>query len=201
MKTTLTLFLSAAFCSAAGANLTAQERTQLLQLLNNSRQEFLKAVSTLSDEQWKWKAAPERWSVAECSEHIALSEAALFAKAQTAIKNAPDPDWEKKTAGKTEILLRVMAPRLGKAQAPEEIQPRGKMSRSEIMNSFAENRARTLRFVEETQLPLKEHLTDHPFPVFNPLNAYQWVLYIPLHSMRHDKQIEEVKATPGFPSN
>src|SRR5579863_9059827 len=116
MKTTLTLFLSAAFCSAADANLTTQERTQLVQLLNDSRQEFLKAVSTLSGEQWKWKPAPERWSVAECSEHIALSEAALFAKAQTAIKNGPDPDWEKKTAGKTEILLRVMAPRLGKAQ-------------------------------------------------------------------------------------
>jgi len=24
-------------------------------------------------------------------------------------------------------------------------------------------------------------------------------MYIPLHNMRHDKQIEEVKSTPGFP--
>ena len=67
------------------------------------------------------------------------------------------------------------------------------------MKKFAEVRGITLKFVEDTKLPLKEHLAEHPFPIFNPLNAYQWVLYIPLHNMRHDKQIEEVKATPGFP--
>jgi hypothetical protein len=93
-----------------------------------------------------------------------------------------------------------MARRQGTAIAPQEIQPTGKMSRKEIMIAFAETRARTLRFAEETHVPLKEHLAPHPFPMFNPLNAYQWVLYIPLHNMRHDKQIEEVKATPDFPS-
>jgi hypothetical protein len=47
---------------------------------------------------------------------------------------------------------------------------------------------------------LKEHNSDHPFPVFKTLNAYQWLLYIPLHNLRHDQQIAEVKATPGYPS-
>ena len=74
------------------------------------------------------------------------------------------------------------------------------MPRAEVMAAFTEARARTLQFVEETQVPLKEHIAEHPFPIFNTLNAYQWALYIPLHNMRHDKQIEEVKATPGFPS-
>ena len=55
-------------------------------------------------------------------------------------------------------------------------------------------------FVKDTQLPLKEHNSEHPFPVFNRLNAYQWLLYIPLHNLRHDQQIAEVKATPGYPS-
>jgi hypothetical protein len=201
MKLTPVLFLlSAALAPAADPALTTQERAQLVKLLKDSQQEFLQAVSKLSDEQWKWKPAPERWSVAECSEHIVLSEGALFGKAQEAIKNPPNPDWETKTKGKTEFLLQVMAPRLGKAQAPEEIQPQGKMTRSEIMATFAEVRARTLQFVEETQVPLKEHTAEHPFPIFNTLNAYQWLLYIPLHNMRHDKQIEEVKNTAGFPS-
>jgi hypothetical protein len=48
-------------------------------------------------------------------------------------------------------------------------------------------------------VPLKEHTVDHPFPIFGTLNAYQWLIYIPLHNMRHDQQIAEVKASPGFP--
>lgn len=184
---------------AADPNLTAQERAQLIQFLKDSQAEFVHAVADLTDEQWRWKPTPARWSVGEVAEHILLSEGALFAKAQEALKNPPNPDWETKTKGKTEFLLQVMAPRLGKAQAPEEIQPSGKMPREEIMRKFGEVRAATLAFAEETKVPLKEHTAEHPFPIFNTLNAYQWVLYIPLHNMRHDKQIEEVKATAGFP--
>jgi len=186
--------------SATDPHMTSAEREQLIKLLKDSQVEFVKAVSALSDEQWKWKPAPERWSVNECSEHILLAEGLLFAKAREAIKNPATEDWETKTKGKTEILLQVMAPRLGKAKAPEDIVPSGTMARAEIMRRFAETRANTLKFVQDTDLPLKAHLAEHPFPIFNPLNAYQWVLYIPLHNMRHDKQIEEVKATAGFPA-
>jgi hypothetical protein len=193
------LGLAPAFAFATDPHMTSDERAQLVQFLKDSQKEFLAAVTNLSDEQWKWKPAPERWSVGECAEHILLSEGALFSKMQEALKNPESDDWEAKTEPKTKILLSVMAQRQGKAQAPEEIVPSGKMPRAEIMSRYAEVRARTLKFAEDTQLPLKAHLTAHPFPIFNPLNAYQWILYIPLHNMRHDKQIEEVKSTPGFP--
>jgi hypothetical protein len=195
--------LAVCLCASAGAadpHMTVAERDQLIKYLKDSRVEFENAVSGLSEAQWKWKPAPERWSVGECAEHIMLAESLLFARAQVAIKNDPTIDWEEATKGKTELLLRVMAPRMGKAQAPEDIVPSGKLDRATTMRRFAEVRGITLKFVEDTKLPLKEHLAEHPFPIFNPLNAYQWVLYIPLHNMRHDKQIEEVKATPGFPA-
>ena len=185
---------------AADANMTAKERADLIQSLQDARKEFMESVSGLSDQQWRWKPTPERWSVGECAEHIVLSEEMLFSKAKEAMHNPPDPDWEKKTAAKTDILLSVMAQRKGKATAPEEIVPSGKMARADIMSHYAKQRAATIKFVETTDIALKEHVAPHPFPIFNPLNAYQWVLYIPLHNMRHDKQIAEVKATPGFPS-
>jgi hypothetical protein len=194
------LLLVASPAPAADATITVKERAQLIQLLEDSRKEFIAEVSHLSDEQWRWKPTPERWSVGECAEHIMLAEALLFGSAQQALKNPADPDWETKTKGKTEILLDVMAQRKGKATAPEPIVPKGNYTRAEIMAKFDEERAATLKFVQTTDLPLKEHLSPHPFPIFNPLNAYQWVLYIPLHNMRHDKQIEEVKATAGFPA-
>jgi len=200
MKSAAVFLIAYAYAQAADAHMSSQERTQLVQLLRDSQKEFVAAVSNLSDEQWKWKPAPERWSVGECAEHILLSEGALFDKMQEALKNPPSDDWDAKTGPKTAILLGVMAQRQGKAQAPEEIVPSGKMPRAEIMQRYAEMRARTLKFAEETQVALKEHVTAHPFPIFNPLNAYQWILYIPLHNQRHDKQIEEVKSTAGFPA-
>ena len=55
------------------------------------------------------------------------------------------------------------------------------------------------KFAAETKDTLKEHTVEHPFQFFGTLNAYQWLIYVPLHTMRHDKQIAEVKATPGYP--
>ena len=106
MKSMLMFCLSAALLAGADPNMTAEERTKLVQLLKDSQKEFVQAVSNLSDEQWKWKPTPERWSVGECAEHIVLSEGLLFAKAQEAVKSPADPDWEKKTAGKTEFFFR-----------------------------------------------------------------------------------------------
>src|SRR5579872_2966368 len=169
---------------AADPQMTAAERMKVVNLLQESREKFLAAVTSLSDEQWKWKPAPDRWSVGECAEHVVAAEGALFGKMQEALNNPPNPDWEKKTAGKTEFLEQVMVNRTHKAVAPEPIVPQGKMTRSEVMEKFAAVRDRTLRFARGTQAPLKQQTSEHPFPVFNTLNAYQWLIYIPLHNIR-----------------
>lgn len=179
--------------------MSKEEREKLITLLQQSRQEFLESVEKLTDEQWSWKPAPERWSAGEVAEHILLSEGALFGKAQEALASPANPEWEQKTAGKTEFLEKVMPNRTGRAQAPESIQPQGKLSRAQIMSQFAEARGKTLKFAAETEAPLKAHTSEHPFKIFNTLSAHQWLLYIPLHNIRHVKQIDEVKAAEGFP--
>ena len=181
--------------------LTNDQRAHAIQLLEDSRREFLAAVEGLSDAQWSFKPAPERWSVGEVAEHIMLAEGLLFAKAEEAIAAKPNPDWEAKTAAKTAFLERALVSRERKAQAPEPIVPKGNFTRAEIMKRYEEGRARTLKFIRETKLPLSEYTSEHPFKVFNTLNAYQWVLYIPLHNLRHDQQIAEVKAAPAYPKD
>lgn len=180
--------------------MTAEERAKLIQWLNESQAETIAAVEKLSDAQWNWKAAPEKWSVAECVEHIMLAEGTLMGQAEKALAAPQNPAWAEKTKGKAEFIENVMVKRLGKAQAPEAIVPGGKVSRSELMQKLREVRAKTLKFAETTQLPLKAHTSEHPFPVFGTLNAYQWVIYIPLHNIRHNQQIAEVKANPNFPT-
>jgi DinB superfamily len=182
---------------ASDARMTPEERTKALKWLEESRQEFLAAIDGVTEQQWKWKPAPDRWSVGEVAEHIVIAEASQFANVQKAISSAPNPDWEVKTKGKTERLEAVLAPRLGRVQAPEAIVPKGGMTLAQVKERFEKQRAEMVKFARETDAPLKQYTIDNPF--FGTLNAYHWLIYAPLHTMRHDKQIAEVKATAGYP--
>lgn len=185
---------------AADPNMTAEERARVVKLLQDSQKEYLSYIENVNEAQWNWKPAPDRWSVGQTAEHILLAETALFGAVERALAAPANPDWEKATAGKTELLERVMPDRSHKAVAPESVQPQQRLSKAEVIRRFNELRAKTIKFAQETQAPLKEHTWEHPFPIFKTLNAYQWLIYIPLHNLRHDQQIAEVKATPGYPN-
>lgn len=109
---------------AADARMTVEERTKILNWLEESRKEFLAAIDGVTEQPWKWKPAPDRWSIAEVAEHIVLAEAALFANVKKAISSPANPDWEEKTKGKTATLEATLAPRRGRATAPESLVPK-----------------------------------------------------------------------------
>ena len=200
MKSVFALLILTPACSLHASSASAAERAHAIQLLEDSQKEFLALVDGLSDAQWTYKPGPDRWSVGETAEHIMLADDRLFASVQAALTSPPNPDWETKTRGKTEFLEKVMVDRSHKAQAPEAIQPQSKLSRDEVIQRYKEGRTRAIKFIEETRCLERTHRRP-PFPVFGTLNAYQWLIYIPLHNMRHDQQIAEVKASAGFPQH
>lgn len=199
--TTLLTILTQAHTRPAGdGTLSPEERAKAIKMLHDSQNEMLSYIEKLSDAQWNFRPSPFKWTVGETAEHIALAEGLLFGAMERAIAAPINPDWETKSAGKEAILDNVLAARKGKAQAPEPIQPLNrKMSRADIMTLLRDGRAKSLKFIETTDLPLKAHTLDHPFPVFGTLNAYQWFVYIPAHNLRHNKQIAEIMSSPGFP--
>jgi len=202
MKTlaiSLLLALGAPAIHAADPALTKDERAHVLQLLDDSQTEFLNLTAGLTESQWTYKPAPDRWSVGETAQHIVLAEGLLFSKLEEAMAGAPNPEWEVKTANKTEFIERVMPDRSHKAQAPEPLQPHDQWTREETIARYKQVRARTLKVLDQPDAPLKNHTSDHPAAVFGTLNAYQWLIYIPLHNVRHNQQIAEVKNSPGFP--
>jgi DinB family protein len=194
--------LASAFTQPASGDgkLTPEERAKAIKMLHDSQNELLSYVEKLSDAQWNYRPALFKWTVGETAEHIALAEGLLFSAMERALAAPINPDWETKTANKEPILDNVLAARKGRAQAPEPIQPlKRKMSRAEIMTMLKDGRAKSLKFIETTDLPLKAHTLDHPFPVFGTLSAYQWFIYIPAHNLRHNKQIAEIMSNPSFP--
>lgn len=196
----LTVLIGTNIISAAtDPAITKQDREQAVQLMTSSAQSYLDALKDVTEEQWKWKPTPERWSVGEVAEHIALAEPHLFAKVTMAVNSPANPEWEAKTKGKLEMLASVMPNRLGKAKSPLEIEPTGTLTKAEVIAIFEKGRVASNRFIAETNVAWKERTAEHPFAMFNTLNAQQWFLYIPWHTMRHLKQIAEVKATAGYP--
>ena len=181
------------------STMSDQERFQMVEWLEQSHKEFLSCIEGLSEEQWNWKPAQERWSVGQTAEHIVLGEALLFDAVHRALAAPFNPDWEELTRGKTAFIVRVMPVRRGTAQAPEPIVPRHGSSAEQVRARFEEQRVAIRQFALECGLPLKGHTALHPMPIFGDLNAHQWLIYVPLHSMRHVKQIAELKATPGYP--
>jgi DinB superfamily len=179
--------------------LSPAEREQAVAELESSRQAFLEATSGLSEAQWNFKPAPDRWSIAECAEHIGVTEAfVLKLITEQALKSAAEPEKRTEVQGKDTSIMVAAVDRSAKFKAPEVIQPTRRWATSgEITKNVLENRARTIEFISRTQEDLRDHFMDHP--VFKTLDTYQWILLTSAHMRRHTAQILEVKADPNFP--
>jgi hypothetical protein len=183
----------------APATLSAEEREAALKNLQATHDAFLRSIAGLSEKQWRFKPAPDRWSVAEVSEHIAVSESAIFGMVQSKVMTSPAaPEKRAEVAGKDETVLKMVPDRSHKAQAPEFLKPTNRWAtREETTKAFEDSRKATMDYVRTTNDDLRDHFGPHP--LLGPLDAYQWILLISAHSERHTKQIEEVKADPNFP--
>ncbi|CAA9222060.1 MAG: hypothetical protein AVDCRST_MAG42-631 [uncultured Chthoniobacterales bacterium] len=187
--------------SAGTATLTEQERERGVSYLEETRREFLSAVAGLSEEQWKFKSAPERWSIAETAEHIAVSEGTIWQLvSEKLMKMPPTPDRRGETKAKDEIILNAVPDRSRTAQAPERLQPTGRWAdRAELLKAFETTRAAELALLKETKEDMRSRFEEHPF--LKTIDAYQWLLFNAAHGKRHTAQILEVKADPNFPKS
>src|SRR5688500_12709120 len=118
MKSTNLLFLTIAIVTMSFNNpdssLTDKERKYASDLLKETREELLKKVKNLSAEQWNFKPDESSWSVAECVEHIAISENNLFAFAQKPLKEPADPSKRNELKMTDEGIVKMMTDRTQK---------------------------------------------------------------------------------------
>src|SRR5262249_46844551 len=78
MKRTIPPAVILAVLTLMAGPLTSEERGFLLAQLEKSSRTVRTAFDDVSDAQWKFKPAPDRWSIAECAEHIATADTAMF---------------------------------------------------------------------------------------------------------------------------
>ena len=159
---------------------------------------MLDATKGLSEAQWNFKPAPDRWSVAEVMEHIAAAEDMLRGYAQEQVMKSPAvPARDAAEVKKADEMVLAMIPdRSHKQQTPDPLKPTNRFgSPAEAQKHFVESRASTEKFLQTTP-DLRAHVADSPV---GKLDGYEWILFIGAHSERHTKQILEVKADRNFP--
>ena len=193
--------VSSAAPAAFAEGLTQDEREKAVAYLEQTGDEFVKAISSISDAQWSFKPTPERWSIAECAEHITVSEDTVWqAVAEKLMKSPAAPERKSEVAGEDDIILKVIPDRSTKVKAPEMLVPTRRWpSRAELIKHFNERRAKEIAYVRETSDDLRSHFADHPF--LKTLDGYQWLMLNGAHCKRHTAQIEEVKTDPGYPKS
>jgi hypothetical protein len=183
-----------------GAGISEKERTALVEYLTTTRDQVLAESAKLTEAQWNFKAAPERWSVGEVVTHLTLAEPFIFDSQQKLVSGPPaTADQLAAVKGKDDMIRKVIPDRTKKAQAPEPLQPATAPKiggQAEIVAAFKDRRTKTIDYAAKTKDDLRARVSDSPL---GPLDGYQWLLFMAAHSERHLAQIKEVKADPKFP--
>jgi hypothetical protein len=181
----------------AAEGLSKGDRDFMLSHLHGARKLTLDAVAGLTEAQWKFKPAADRWSIAEVIEHLILAERGLFRMTEKIVKGAPVAVLpEGKPADET--VLKNAGTRDPGTKSPPMFEPKGAFRVGEPLTAeYRAARDATIGFVRETTLDLRHLVGKGPG---GPMDSVQWILFISAHNDRHLGQIAEIKASAGYPN-
>ena len=190
--------------STSEHKLTAQELDQARKFLEQTQNSVVGATRGLSDAQWKFKPAPDRWSIAENLDHIVIVQERVLGPVLDQLADAPAPPANRDYEQVDTIVVNRFPNRLAKFQAPEFVHPAGEINPSELLKRLVANYARLAECLE-SRPGLRQHvLPAAPLKAvsngaYEVMDGYQWILAAAAHTERHTKQMLEVMAAPGYP--
>jgi len=161
----------------------------MLQDLERGRRALRDAVEGIGERQAAIRPGPDRWSVLDCVEHLAVVEEFLLAQLESA-----GPALEPVGSAAREARIQERAgDRSRPVEAPEAARPRGRFrTLVEALQHFESVRTRTMRFVESCELDLRRQATTHP--LIGAVNCHETLLMMALDPVRHARQIAEIRA-------
>jgi uncharacterized damage-inducible protein DinB len=177
-----------------------RERELATHHLAASRERLLGLVEGLSAEQWVFQPAEGRWSIGDCVEHVTKVENRVIGFIGEKVQGPPPAEVPASVRENDAALIKAVPDRTERRQAPEAVRPERKWADGEqLLTEFGETRFRTAQFAAETRADLRSYTQPHG--LFGDVDCYQWLLLLGLHTERHARQIEEIKADAGFPAS
>src|SRR5678815_507892 len=102
---------------AQAQNVSPEDREKAMKYLESTRQGVVDATKGLSEKQWNFKAAPDKWSIAEVTEHIAAAEDFLMVLVKEKVMTAPARTETEDVASVDAMVITAIPDRSHKAQA------------------------------------------------------------------------------------
>jgi len=174
------------------APMTDGERQRLLAHLDMTESWLVGEVSGLSEEQLRFRRAPDTWNIMDVVEHLAVAEPQYWKHLQDSAKQAETSEKGEATdAG----ILWYGIDRTERQKTGEARVPKGRWNNiKDSLGEFRKLRTTMRDYASTTQDGLRSRrLID------GNMDVYQWFLMISSHSQRHILQIREIKADAHFP--
>jgi hypothetical protein len=174
------------------APMTDGERQRLLAHLDMTENWLVSEISDLSDEQLRFRRAPDTWNIMDVVEHLAIAEPQYWKHLQDSTRQ---PETTEKSEATDAGILWYGIDRADRQKTGEARVPKGKYSTvKDSLADFRTLRASMRDYAKTTSDGLRSRrLID------GNMDVYQWFLMISTHAQRHILQIREIKADPKFP--
>lgn len=174
---------------------------EIAEQLAADRSTLLSSIANLDTPQYQFREAEGRWTIAEILEHLAVSHESM-GKAVRRLARMAESKGEPCTEDTSVINCidrnNLAVPRR-KRQAPDFVLPSSKMPVAEALSRLEASRTQLLELLPSmARFELSEVKTA--YPLLGDLNAYQWILMIGIHEVRHAAQISAIRSTPAFPA-
>lgn len=175
---------------------TEADKKYLLDNLTRTHQELQTETKNLTDEQWNFKESPDRWSINQIIEHIAIWELLFMHEVSTALARNPDPTFphfapdsvfvESGGATKNNALDYTkpfsFAVPLGNNKGKDNMTWLSTMRLESI--AYLKNETRNIRL---------------QYDYCSGANVHQYYIMIFSHVDRHLRQLKKVKEHPNYP--
>jgi hypothetical protein len=202
MKKVLSVLLATCLlitATAQDANTWSEtDRKYLLEDLTRSRDQLVKETQNLTEAQWNFKEAPDRWSIKEVVEHIAIWELLFQREISQAISAGPQPDFAKAAKPDSVYLGFIMET---KPHVSVEYTKPFTFSLPMGLNSGQNNKAWLLKMRNESIHYLTgatEDLRMYFLKAGRP-NVHQVYINTFGHADRHLRQIQKIKQHKAYP--
>jgi hypothetical protein len=191
-KAILRLIFFSAAAAVLASPMTEIDRERLVAHLEMTQGWLTDEVSPLSHAQLNFRPAPDRWTVAEVVQHLAIAEPNYWKLLHDSLKQAQGK-LDKHATDADVLWYGIDRTRHEKTSKDEN--PKGeKIDVAQALRTFLAMHAQLLEMARTTN----EDLRGHAVPQWG-VDAYQCLLEISTHEQRHILQIREIKASAGFP--
>jgi len=177
----------------------------LIIVANNTAVEAKNTFGRLTPAQLNWKPSAERWSVAQCFDHLINTNKGYLPEIDDVLAGKKRTFWERAPLlpgliGK--FLIKAVDPAsTRKVKAPKVFQPAQSDISGSVINDFVAQQATIIEKMKAT-----EHLDLERINITSPvgavityslMNAYRVIV---VHEQRHFRQAKRVMEESGFPA-